>query len=59
MKSQKFYAIVRDKYSPDEWHFLSSEYRTKKAFLEDLKANGFAVMNNKIYTEEEYHQLDK
>lgn len=56
---KKFYAIVRDKYSEDYWHFLSSEYKTKKAFLEDLKANGFAVMKNKIYTEEEYNNLDK
>lgn len=56
---KKFYAIVRDKYSADEWHFLDSEYKTKKAFLEDLKANGFAVMKNKIYTEQEYNNLDK
>lgn len=52
---KKFFAIVKEKGGC--YHFISSEYETKKAFLADLKANGYIVKSNKIYTESEYNNL--
>lgn len=54
-----FYAIIKFKDDKnDYYHFFSHNgYTTKKAFLEDLKANGYTVKNNKIYSEEEYNNL--
>lgn len=52
---KKFFAIVREK--GGHYHFISSEYKSKKAFLDDLRANGYIVKGNKIYTESEYKDL--
>lgn len=55
----KFYAIVRIKNDKDSfYHFMSTDsYESKKAFLEDLRMNGYSVKHNKIYTEDEYEKL--
>lgn len=54
-KMKNFFAIVREK--GGHYHFISSEYKSKKAFLDDLRANGYIVKGNKIYTESEYKDL--
>lgn len=55
----KYYAIIREKDNKnDGWHFFYRDgYVTKKDFLFDLKANGYSVRKNKIYTKEEYYNL--
>lgn len=50
------YAIVKDKFDKnDDWHVMTGNYPTKKDFLFEARCNGFAVMKNKVYTEEEYY----
>lgn len=56
----KLYAIVKIKAKEqnDSWHCVEHQgYETKNAFLEDLRANGYVVMHNKIYTQDEFEQL--
>lgn len=55
IEMKRFFAIVKEQ--GGSYHFISSEYKTKKAFLADLKANGYIVKSNKIYTESEYKDL--
>lgn len=55
----RFYAIIRDKYNKDDvFHFFSQDgYSSKKQFLDDLRANGYVVRNNRVYTEQEYDNI--
>lgn len=56
----KLYAIVKDKYDKsDNYHFVSSDYKTKSDFIKDLKVNGFIILKNKVYTEQEYNDIEK
>jgi hypothetical protein len=56
----RLYAVVTDKETkktfvmkPNEGY--TTEYSTKKAFKRDLRANGYSIQNNFIYTEEEWN----
>lgn len=52
------YAIVKDKFDKnDDGHVMTGNYPTKKDFLFEARCNGFAVMKNKVYTEEEYYNI--
>lgn len=55
----KFYAIVKEKNENSNcFRFLSSDsYSSKKDFISDLRANGYVVKHNKVYTQEEYDAI--
>ena len=69
-EDETFYAIVKpavpDTHTDDdwynnllnEWHVIKSDYVTKDQFREDLYGNGYIILNEKIYTEQEYKELD-
>lgn len=41
---KEYWALAYDKYADGKkWEIIKSEYPTKKAFREDLNANGYAV----------------
>ena len=53
----KLIALVR--FSKNEsWKERVDNYKTKKAYLEDLKLNGYMVRYNRIYTEEQWEELE-
>lgn len=54
----KYYAIVVNKYDKNDcFHYISSDYPSKKDFLVDLRCNGYRVRHNRVYTEAEYDAL--
>jgi hypothetical protein len=58
-----YYAIYRDlndKGHTKEWKVISRpmrDYKSKQEFLETLRAQGWIVKNNKIYTSDEWDNL--
>lgn len=54
---KKYYCIAKDKYEADSWHFVSFEAESKSDFLKQVRCNGYTVMRNKAYTEEEYQNI--
>lgn len=55
----KFYAIIKEKNENcSKFRFFSSDsYSSKKDFISDLRANGYVVKNNRVYTQEEYDAM--
>lgn len=55
----KFYAIVKEKNENSNcFRFFSSDsYSSKKDFISDLRANGYVVKHNRVYTQEEYDAM--
>ena len=51
---KKLTACVREKGSKD-YMLITSKYPSKKAFYDDLRANGYCVRS--IYTEEQFNNL--
>ena len=37
--------------------FSSDSYSSKKDFISDLRANGYVVKHNRVYTQEEYDAI--